>query len=46
MKKIIVVLIAIILGIGAFSACATHSKCPAYGHYTQSSVEQVDSQSL
>ncbi|MBQ9436440.1 MAG: hypothetical protein IJU33_09990 [Bacteroidales bacterium] len=42
MKRLIVILAVIILGIGFFASCAAHTKCPAYGHYSQAAVEQVD----
>ncbi|MBP5709768.1 MAG: hypothetical protein J6W84_02190 [Bacteroidales bacterium] len=35
MKKIIVIAVTIIFGACLFSACASQSKCPAYGHYSQ-----------
>ena len=46
MKRFIVILAMIVFGIGVFSACAAHTKCPAYGHYSQAAVEQVDPQSI
>ena len=35
MKKIIVITVTIIFGACILGACATQSKCPAYGHYSQ-----------
>lgn len=35
MKKIIVTAVTIIFGVCILSACASQSKCPAYGHYSQ-----------
>lgn len=35
MKKFIVVTLALIFSGLVFSSCATQSKCPAYGHYSQ-----------
>lgn len=46
MKRLIVILAMILFGIGVFGACAAHTKCPAYGHYSQATVEQVNQQSI
>lgn len=42
MKRFIVILAVIILGIGFSVSCTAHTRCPAYGHYSQSVVEQGD----
>lgn len=35
MKRIILVISCLFIIALSFSACATHEKCPAYGHYTE-----------
>lgn len=46
MKKIIVFIISIIVFTALFSSCASYSKCPAYGHYSQVQPVGTDENSL
>ena len=46
MKRNNVVIGLILLGIIAFSACATQTKCAAYGHYSYYEVQKSDNQKI
>lgn len=46
MKRNIVVIGLILLGIIALSSCATQQKCAAYGHYSYYEVQKTDNQKI
>lgn len=46
MKRNIVVIGLILLGIIALSACQTQQKCAAYGHYSYHEVQKTENQKI
>lgn len=46
MKRNIVVIVLILIGIVVLSSCKTQQKCAAYGHYSYYEMEKTETEKI